>query len=393
MSYSSLANNQTISFNNLQDGVNTGVLSQKAAIPVSNEQITKAEANTYVNIDTSFAPYAAKASNQLVVKSNLKSTVSVFAISGTNFYGIDNNQTTVNPIQLICGGLGGTLGNFIYRSTDYGLNYIQVLSISNSLEKVKFMPNFRHASYLTVPPFVAVGNNGRIVTNSVTNCSSWVTINSPTTTTLYDIAFNSLVGIIVGEDRILKTNTNNRINSWSIVNSAAGTWASVASDGSRFVAVNRSSTNANKIILGDSLGTTWSFGNMPPLSTPNISLSGVTFHTDSFFYAVGVITTTIPFTPIIIRSSDSGFNWSFYDPIGDTISGIIFTINSIGGRLVIGGINAQYQIINNVVTRYDTPLPSGNNAEWHSIVKDANSNGFDMAGSSPLDVLGLYSNF
>jgi hypothetical protein len=76
MSYSSLANNQTISFNNLQDGVNTGQLSQKAVIPVSNEQITKAEANTYVNIDTAFAPYAAKASNQLVVKSNLKSTVS-----------------------------------------------------------------------------------------------------------------------------------------------------------------------------------------------------------------------------------------------------------------------------------------------------------------------------
>ena len=71
MSWASLANNQTVSFNNLQNAVNNGVFTAKTSIPASNEQITKVDANTYVNINTSYGPYAAKASNQLVVKSDL----------------------------------------------------------------------------------------------------------------------------------------------------------------------------------------------------------------------------------------------------------------------------------------------------------------------------------
>ena len=72
MSWAALASNQCISFNNLQNAVNTGVFTLKNTIPVSTEQITKADADYYVNINTSYGPYAAKASNQLVVKSNLQ---------------------------------------------------------------------------------------------------------------------------------------------------------------------------------------------------------------------------------------------------------------------------------------------------------------------------------
>ena len=72
MSWAGLASNQTISFNNLQNAVNTGVFTLKNTIPASTEQITKSDADFYVNIDTSYGPYAAKASNQLVVKSNLQ---------------------------------------------------------------------------------------------------------------------------------------------------------------------------------------------------------------------------------------------------------------------------------------------------------------------------------
>ncbi len=77
MPWSTLANNQTISFANLQNAINTGVFQQKASIPAeSNEQITKADANTYVTLNTGYAPYANKASNQLVVKSDLQSGIS-----------------------------------------------------------------------------------------------------------------------------------------------------------------------------------------------------------------------------------------------------------------------------------------------------------------------------
>lgn len=72
MSWAGLASNQCISFNNLQDAVTTGVFTLKNTIPASTEQITKADADFYVFINTAYGPYAAKASNQLVVKSDLQ---------------------------------------------------------------------------------------------------------------------------------------------------------------------------------------------------------------------------------------------------------------------------------------------------------------------------------
>ena len=77
MSWSSLANNQCISFSNLANAVSTGVFTQKEAIPASNEQITKADANAYVNLNTAYSPYAAKSFNQLVVKSDLQPCVNL----------------------------------------------------------------------------------------------------------------------------------------------------------------------------------------------------------------------------------------------------------------------------------------------------------------------------
>ena len=388
MPWNDLANNQTISFTNLKDGVDTGVLSQKAAIPVSNEQITKADANTYVNIDTSFAPYAAKASNQLVVKSNLESTVSVNTISGTQFFGIANNETTSSPIQLIVGEDFVNQQGRIFRSTDFGVNYSSVLTISNYLYGVRFMPSFRHASYLSIVPFLSVGQQGRMVTNSFTDATSWITISSPTTQELRAIAFNSSgVGIVVGNQRIIKTNTNFRINSWSIVNSVASFWKAVASNGTTFVAVGDNSS----IITGDSLGTTWTVRSMPPL-VPSKQLRGVTYHSDGYWYAVGFDTSN-PSSSYIMKSTDSsGFNWENYFPTG-TLSGELLSINSIGGRLVIGGAARQFQIINNVVNQYGTLIPGGAIIRWQSVVKDANSNGFDMAGNISSANNGAYSNF
>jgi hypothetical protein len=52
--------------------VTNGYFVALTTIPTSNEQITKTDASTYANIDTSYGPYAGKASNQLVVKSNLR---------------------------------------------------------------------------------------------------------------------------------------------------------------------------------------------------------------------------------------------------------------------------------------------------------------------------------
>lgn len=72
MAWSSLASNQTVTFTNLQDAVTSGVFTLKSTITSTSECITKADANTYVNLDTAYSPYSNKTSGQLVVKSNLR---------------------------------------------------------------------------------------------------------------------------------------------------------------------------------------------------------------------------------------------------------------------------------------------------------------------------------
>jgi len=82
MSWAGLANNQTVSFNNLQDAVDNSIFTSASAIPASNEQITKADANLYVYVQA----IPSKSNSQLVVKSDLvSSVVTVFiSICGTD---------------------------------------------------------------------------------------------------------------------------------------------------------------------------------------------------------------------------------------------------------------------------------------------------------------------
>lgn len=99
MSWAGIASNQCVSLNNLQDAVDTSVFTLKSTIPAGLKQITKAEANDYVNIDVSYAPYAAKSSNQLVVKSDL---VAATPVTFTEYraYGYDENGVRIDACPL-----------------------------------------------------------------------------------------------------------------------------------------------------------------------------------------------------------------------------------------------------------------------------------------------------
>lgn len=115
MSWAALANNQCISLNNLQNAVNTGVFTLKNAIPSSSKQITKADAFFYVNIDAAYPPYANKASNQLVVKSDLVagSGGSITILNATSngvltnvtpsFYTINSGSFPLTAFQFLTG--------------------------------------------------------------------------------------------------------------------------------------------------------------------------------------------------------------------------------------------------------------------------------------------------
>jgi hypothetical protein len=82
MSWAGISSNQTVSCNNLQDAVTNGIFYLKATIPSSLKQITKAEAESYVYINS----VSGKTSGQLVVKSNL--VASTFTIGQSALGGI-----------------------------------------------------------------------------------------------------------------------------------------------------------------------------------------------------------------------------------------------------------------------------------------------------------------
>jgi hypothetical protein len=88
MSWVGIANNQCVSCENLQDAVNTGVFVLKNTIPSTTpakfKQITKTEAAFYVNLNESYAPFAALAANQLVVKSDLQAQTPITTSTTTS---------------------------------------------------------------------------------------------------------------------------------------------------------------------------------------------------------------------------------------------------------------------------------------------------------------------
>jgi hypothetical protein len=77
MSWAGLASNQCVSLDNLKNAVSTGVFTEKTTIPTGSKQITKAEAEAYVNIST----ISGKTSNQLVVKSNLIALITYYELA------------------------------------------------------------------------------------------------------------------------------------------------------------------------------------------------------------------------------------------------------------------------------------------------------------------------
>lgn len=171
MAYNDLEFNQTISFNNLQSGVAQGIFTAKTTIPSSSKQITKAEANTYVNINTSLPSYAAKASNQLVTKDDLSGITStspytMYGVAGTAAYkSLDGGNTFTALPGLTSaynwtGIAGDSTGTYIAVVTDSANLTVYLSSDGGSTFTAKLIsgviPNF-------YPTGVAMSNNGQYI--------------------------------------------------------------------------------------------------------------------------------------------------------------------------------------------------------------------------------------
>ena len=193
MSWAGIANNQCVSRDNLQNAVNTGVFILKNTIPAGTRQITKAEANNYVELDTSYGPFASKTFNQLVVKSNLQpcatlpySYTILFESSEGVLYGYSTSgsacSAVYNTLTVYSSSSSITAGAALYFDS-CGTEQLNATSYDSSY------PYFKYGSdYITFENWDATGSG--YVVRSVTSCGgSLATILIGTNNSL-DIALN-----------------------------------------------------------------------------------------------------------------------------------------------------------------------------------------------------------
>ena len=176
MAYSDLDQNQTISFNNLQSGVSEGFFTVKAAIPSDTKQVTKTQANTYININAALPSFVSKSPDQLITKQDLSgiTTVSPYLMYGiaNNIYkSIDGGATWTVFQQLPvssqwCGVAGDRTGTYIAAvSRDFN----NVVYISNNGGNTFYSVVLNAANPFRATD-VSMSNNGQYI--AVTGYSS-----------------------------------------------------------------------------------------------------------------------------------------------------------------------------------------------------------------------------
>jgi hypothetical protein len=108
MSWASLVANETVTFAEANNAIAVGAFVGLAGFSSTAECMTKSDASTYLNVDTSYAPFAALASNELVVKSNLRTV-------GYYTYIVSQGYATANQ----CYGIGEAYQTLYAAESDW----------------------------------------------------------------------------------------------------------------------------------------------------------------------------------------------------------------------------------------------------------------------------------
>lgn len=109
------ANNETVSRNALANAIGNAIFYERAAFTPSTRQVTKAEAAAWVFLDETASPFAGKASNQLVIKTDL------VAVAPT-YIGIYAGYDGVFGLTIYIDVTGGTLPAEMTVSFDWCTN-------------------------------------------------------------------------------------------------------------------------------------------------------------------------------------------------------------------------------------------------------------------------------
>lgn len=180
MAYSDLAYNQGVSLNSLISGVAQGYFTAKTSIPSSSKIATKSECITYVNIDTSYAPFAAKSSNQLIVKQDLVTNQSIVYISNGFFTGTITD-VTVNGVSITGASFPLDIGNGTSGyTTELGTHDILVYYADATMPSNYMNITDSASNFSCIDGFTSLGPGPYYVSfpSQVINITAGITINS-----------------------------------------------------------------------------------------------------------------------------------------------------------------------------------------------------------------------
>lgn len=292
MSWAALASNQAVSYNNLQDAVNNGVFIAKTTIPVSDQEVTKANADTYVYLNTSYSPYASKASNQLITKSNL--------LAKSKLYTTGNSAGTYGLLQSTDGGT-----NFSINTNVTGGYY--PASVSASLNSANYIMVGRQGTY-------ARPGDGRLTRNAGSTWSDLTNIS----TTNEDIQMTAIsdsgqymiasrTSGTVGRQNLYTS--NNYGSSFTLtLNNIGLLWfsngISMSSDGSRILIAVTVPYNAYRV-YSTNYGASWSTSYLGFSALSNMAVSAMS--SNGQYQLVGFARTGYGL------SLSTNFGGSFYD--------------------------------------------------------------------------------
>jgi len=272
MSWSGIATNQTVSCNNLQDAVNTGVLCLKSSIPVSEKQITKTEADAYVNLYPDYPSFAAKASNQLVVKSDLPNMIGYSARYGDAAYRTFDGGyiwENISPggsiviADVACSNTGNYVtilleNGYIYYSSNYGSSWTNVSFTPNASTRIAMSRDGQYQTYCRYGDYLYKSTNWG---------ANWAQVTSAGARNWYAIAVSATGQYQTAGDAsssgYIYRSTNYGVSFTAITGAGARYWifdAAMSNDGQyQFIIGNDgvSAPFASKIYRSENYGVTW----------------------------------------------------------------------------------------------------------------------------------------
>jgi hypothetical protein len=207
MSWAGLANNQIVSNANLDNAISTAVFVRRATFSDSNQELTKARAQSYVYLNENLSSLFNKTNNQLVAKQDLQAATFIACGSGT--YGNivwTANRAEYSTVFFDVGTTSGTL-TIDYQVNSgsasllavYGTNTLSITGIVNSNGSTTYSYTYNPSIGTILGITFSTRQNPAVTQNFNvrTSCAATTTTSTTTsTTTLFEnLFFDASVGI------------------------------------------------------------------------------------------------------------------------------------------------------------------------------------------------------